>query len=80
MPASFDWHLCLGNVEAKNYFEPIDQESVFDILENEKTSKTFPSTIVQFGGQTAINLTKKLERKNRATKKQIAANIDSEKF
>ena len=44
------------------YFEPIDQESVFDILENEQTSKSFPSTIVQFGGQTAINLTKKLEK------------------
>ena len=46
------------------YFEPIDQESVFDILENEQTSKSFPSTIVQFGGQTAINLTKKLEKEN----------------
>ena len=34
------------------YFEPIDQESVFDILENEGTSNSFPSTIVQFGGQT----------------------------
>lgn len=29
LPASFDWHLCLGNVEAKNYFEPIDQEALF---------------------------------------------------
>ena len=44
------------------YFEPIDQESVFDILENEGTSNSFPSTIVQFGGQTAINLTKNLEK------------------
>ncbi len=44
------------------YFEPIDQESVFDILENEETTNSFPSTIVQFGGQTAINLTKKLEK------------------
>ena len=46
------------------YFEPIDQESVFDILENEETTNSFPSTIVQFGGQTAINLTKKLEKVN----------------
>ena len=46
------------------YFEPIDQESVFDILENEETTNSFPSTIVQFGGQTAINLTKKLEKMN----------------
>ena len=44
------------------YFEPIDQESVFDILENEGTRNSFPSTIVQFGGQTAINLTKNLEK------------------
>ena len=28
------------------YFEPIDQESVFDILENEETTYSFPSTIV----------------------------------
>ena len=46
------------------YFEPIDQESVFDILENEETTYSFPSTIVQFGGQTSINLTKKLEKMN----------------
>ena len=46
------------------YFEPIDQESVFDILENEGISNSMPSTIVQFGGQTAINLTKNLDKDN----------------
>ena len=29
LPASFDWHLCLGNVSAKNYIEPDDQEALF---------------------------------------------------
>jgi len=41
------------------YFEPLDEESVRDILENEAgyahTSSTVP-VMVQFGGQTAINL------------------------
>ena len=39
------------------YFEPIDSESVFDVLENEKNNSKAPPTIVQFGGQTSINLT-----------------------
>jgi len=43
------------------YFEALDEESVRDILENESTSRrsgylTPPSSIVQFGGQTAVNL------------------------
>ena len=43
------------------YFEALDEESVRDILENEGTSlrsgyTTPPSSIVQFGGQTAVNL------------------------
>tara|TARA_B100001142_G_scaffold154242_1_gene154691 strand:- start:9144 stop:12416 length:3273 start_codon:yes stop_codon:yes gene_type:complete len=43
------------------YFEPLDDESIFDLLENEKDSKnTFPETITQFGGQTAVNLAKPL--------------------
>ncbi|MFW6150628.1 MAG: carbamoyl-phosphate synthase large subunit [Chloroflexota bacterium] len=49
------------------YFEPLDEESVRDILENEArvTPGGFvmaPPTIVQFGGQTAINLVKPLGR------------------
>jgi carbamoyl-phosphate synthase large subunit len=38
------------------YFEPLDEESVRDILENETCEEGPPPVIVQFGGQTAINL------------------------
>jgi len=34
------------------YFEPLDEESIRDILDNEN----IPPSIVQFGGQTAVNL------------------------
>jgi carbamoyl-phosphate synthase large subunit len=37
------------------YFEALDEESLRDILENE-TDDTVPPSIVQFGGQTAVNL------------------------
>ncbi|MCH7626733.1 MAG: carbamoyl-phosphate synthase (glutamine-hydrolyzing) large subunit, partial [Chloroflexi bacterium] len=48
------------------YFEPLDEESVRDIIENEAVfddSKDvrFPPAIVQFGGQTAINLSQVLD-------------------
>jgi carbamoyl-phosphate synthase, large subunit len=45
------------------YFESLDEESVRDILENENISapESTPS-IVQFGGQTAINLASPLTR------------------
>jgi len=44
------------------YFEPLDEESVRDIIENEGegSSKGNPPTMVQFGGQTAINLSQAL--------------------
>ncbi len=38
------------------YFEALDEESLRDILENEARDNTAPASIVQFGGQTAINL------------------------
>jgi carbamoyl-phosphate synthase large subunit len=38
------------------YFEALDEESVRDILENEAGEDVPPPAIVQFGGQTAINL------------------------
>ncbi len=43
------------------YFEPLDEESIRDILENEAGDDAegggeMPPSIVQFGGQTAINL------------------------
>ena len=50
------------------YFEPLDNESIQDILENESyahnenSSATIPPpTVVQFGGQTAINLSQSLD-------------------
>ena len=48
------------------YFEPLDEESVLDILENEAVAGDgaeldFPPSIVQFGGQTAINLSQTLD-------------------
>ena len=47
------------------YFEPLDEESVRDVLENEAALTedkdiAFPPTMVQFGGQTAINLSQSL--------------------
>ena len=44
------------------YFEPLDEESIRDILDNETAdaNDSAPSTIVQFGGQTAINLARPL--------------------
>lgn len=44
------------------YFEPLDEESVRDIIENEGegVAESNPSSMVQFGGQTAINLSQLL--------------------
>ncbi|MBI2938896.1 MAG: carbamoyl-phosphate synthase large subunit [Chloroflexi bacterium] len=42
------------------YFEPLDEESVRDVLENEGIEQA--PAIVQFGGQTAINLAEPLTR------------------
>ncbi|MBI2304129.1 MAG: carbamoyl-phosphate synthase large subunit [Chloroflexi bacterium] len=49
------------------YFEPLDEESVRDILENEagvsqNDHSSLPPSVVQFGGQTAINLAGPLAR------------------
>jgi carbamoyl-phosphate synthase large subunit len=50
------------------YFEPLDEESILDILENEnaqlRIGEGTPS-ILQFGGQTAINLASSLSRNNK---------------
>ena len=42
------------------YFEPLDEEAVRDIIENETVDDRPPPTVVQFGGQTAINLSQTL--------------------
>jgi len=49
------------------YFEPLDEESILDILDNEciedsSGATEFTSSVVQFGGQTAINLSQALAR------------------
>ncbi|MDP6494865.1 MAG: carbamoyl-phosphate synthase large subunit, partial [Dehalococcoidia bacterium] len=48
------------------YFEPLDEEGMLDILENEAEgeadSAVYPPSMVQFGGQTAINLSQALDR------------------
>ncbi|HWO94291.1 MAG TPA: carbamoyl-phosphate synthase large subunit, partial [Dehalococcoidia bacterium] len=44
------------------YFEPLDEEAVRDILDNEGAGGESPATVVQFGGQTAINLAAPLHR------------------
>ena len=44
------------------YFEPLDEEGVRNILSNETTDQDITKTIVQFGGQTAVNLAESLRR------------------
>jgi len=44
------------------YFEALDEESLRDILENENSNASLTPSIVQFGGQTAINLADPLSR------------------
>ena len=45
------------------YFEPLDEESLREILHNEEDPDgNAPGVIVQFGGQTAINLAEPLYR------------------
>ena len=47
------------------YFEPLDDESVLDVLDNETRvdggEEAVPPSVVQFGGQTAINLSQSLD-------------------
>ncbi len=49
------------------YFEPLDEEAVLAILDNEAGADgAAPPGIVQFGGQTAVNLAEPLRRAGRA--------------
>ena len=62
------------------YFEPLDEESIFDIIDNEnipgnQIEDTLPS-IVQFGGQTAINLSQNLDRESMPILGSTAHTID----
>jgi carbamoyl-phosphate synthase large subunit len=61
------------------YFEPLDVESVRDILENEADNGNGegpPPSIVQFGGQTAINLAQPIARANMPIIGSSAETID----
>ena len=44
------------------YFEPLDEESVRDLLQNEAGDGEAPPSVVQFGGQTAVNMARVLQR------------------
>src|SRR5256886_10381596 len=52
------------DASSRLYFEPLDDESVRDVLENERdpSSGLLPATVFQFGGQTAMNLIERLTR------------------
>ena len=62
------------------YFEPLDEESVRDILENEAVEEdgelSFPPSIVQFGGQTGINLSQTLDQAQLPILGSTARSID----
>ena len=48
------------DISDRLYFEPLDEEAVRDILDNESDGDQAPPSVVQFGGQTAINLSQVL--------------------
>ena len=58
------------------YFEPLDEEAIRDLLANETNNGTGPPSIVQFGGQTAINLAWPLARANQPILGSSAEAID----
>ena len=63
------------DTSSRLYFEPLDEEGVRDLLDNE-TNGASPSSIVQFGGQTAVNLAGPLSRANHAILGSSADSID----
>jgi carbamoyl-phosphate synthase large subunit len=58
------------------YFEALDEESIRDILENESNNGSAPASIVQFGGQTPLNLVGLLARNNLSLLGSGAETID----
>ncbi|HEY4202821.1 MAG TPA: carbamoyl-phosphate synthase large subunit [Devosiaceae bacterium] len=44
------------------YFEPLTEEDVIEILEREKSNGTLHGVIVQFGGQTPLNLAEAVQK------------------
>ncbi len=61
------------------YFEPLDEESLRDIVENEggAAEGEYPPSVVQFGGQTAINLSQSLARAGLPILGSTAESIDT---
>ena len=58
------------------YFEPLDEEAVRDIIENEAADDEPPPSLVQFGGQTAIDLSQLLDHAGLPILGSSAAVID----
>jgi len=58
------------------YFEALDEESIRNILENERSNGSAPPSIVQLGGQTPINLVEVLAHNNLAILGSSADAID----
>ena len=62
------------------YFEPLDDEALRDILENESGTESDgdgpPASIMQFGGQTAINLSQSLHQAGMPIMGSTAESID----
>ncbi len=50
------------DTSSRLYFEPLDGESLQDIIENETLDDGPPPSVVQFGGQTAIDLSQVLDQ------------------
>ena len=72
----------MNETDYKNLIITYQQKS-FDLFSQNvalEAKQTTLSQLVKDLTEKVEDLTKKLERKNRGTKKQIAANIDSEKF
>ncbi len=58
------------------YFEPLDEEAVRDVIDNETNGDNPPPSVVQFGGQTAINLSQSLAHAGLPILGSSAAAID----
>tara|TARA_Y100000590_G_scaffold199670_1_gene226795 strand:+ start:4147 stop:7401 length:3255 start_codon:yes stop_codon:yes gene_type:complete len=64
------------DTSSRLYFEPLDSESVMDIIENESNKGKVVDSLVQFGGQTAINMSQDLGNYNFPIKGSSANVID----
>jgi carbamoyl-phosphate synthase large subunit len=66
------------DTSSRLYFEPLDEEGIRDLLENESLdgAESAPPSIVQFGGQTAVNLATPLSRANHPILGSSAEAID----